>query len=77
VKYIVLRDGDREWPLLFPNELSHLHMADLFAPAPVAAAGFVREGPDGIACWGESVGLRIASRYQVDAALISGALGED
>jgi hypothetical protein len=77
VKYIVLQTGDRECPVLFPREFSHRYIADLFAPMPVVAAGFVREAQDGIRCGGESGGLRISSRDGLDAALIRGALGDD
>lgn len=77
MKYIILRNGDRESPVLFPREFSHRYMADLFAPAPIVAAGFVREAQDGISCGGESAGLRIGSRHGLDVALIRGALGEE
>jgi hypothetical protein len=77
LKYIVLQTGERECPVLFPREFSHRYMADLFAPTPVVAAGFVREAQDGISCGGESAGLRIGSRFGLDAAVIRGALGED
>ncbi|WP_295388651.1 hypothetical protein [uncultured Thiodictyon sp.] len=77
MKYIVLKTGGRECPVLFPSDFSHRYLADLFAPAPVVAAGFVHEGPDGISCGGESAGLRIGSRGGVDVALIRGALGEE
>ena len=77
MKYIVLKTGGRESPVLFPGGFSHRYLADLFAPAPVVAAGFVHEGPDGIRCGGESAGLRIGSRGGVDVALIRGALGEE
>jgi hypothetical protein len=77
VKYIVIKTGGGECPLLFPRDFSHRYMADLFAPAPIVAAGFVHEGQDGISCGGESAGLRIGSRGGLDAALIRGALGDD
>jgi len=77
MKYIILRTSGRECPVLFPSEFSHRHLADLFAPAPVLAAGFVHEGPDGLHCGGASAGLRVGSRGGVDAALIRGALGDD
>lgn len=77
MKYIVLKTSRGDRPVLFPSEFSHREMADLFAPAPITAAGFVHEGPDGISCGGESAGLRISSRGSLDAALIRMALGED
>jgi len=77
VKYIVLKTSRGERPVLFPSEFSHRDLADLFAPAPIAAAGFVHEGADGISCGGESAGLRIGSRGSLDAALIRAALGEN
>ncbi len=77
MKYIVLKTDGSECPVLFPSGFSHRYVADLFAPAPVVAAGFVREAQDGISCGGESAGLRIGSRAGLDVALIRGALGED
>lgn len=75
MKYVVFAAGGSEHPVLFPRELSHLYVAELFAPMAVVAAGFVHEGDEGLHCGGESATLRVGCRGSRDAALIRASLG--
>jgi hypothetical protein len=74
MKYIVLRAPAGEGPVLFPREFSHRHVARLFAPIEVVAAGFARSAAGIIECYGGSVGLGKRARPELDRVLLVGAL---
>ncbi|MBK8175698.1 MAG: hypothetical protein IPK66_10660 [Rhodospirillales bacterium] len=77
MKYIILRAPAGDAAVLFPREFMHRYVAQLFAPAPVLAAGFVRWSDAGPECYGHSAGLKIASRGVIDSALVMRALTLD
>lgn len=76
MKYIVVRGPTGEAAILFPKSFMHRWVAELFAPLPVVAAGFVRETTEGLECHGRSAGLGIASRPAADSLLLAQALRE-
>lgn len=72
-KYVIVRvelmpGVSEEAPFLFPAAVPHKLLARLGTPV---AAGFYDLAPNGVHVWGESVGLGIRSRGQVDSDLIA------
>lgn len=74
MKYLVIRTPRGEEPVVFSAAFMHADLAQRLAPAEVIAAGFVQLTPEGIECYGSSVGLHIRSRGASDAALVTKAL---
>lgn len=77
MKYIILRTPNGEAPVLFPRAFLHAHVAQLFKPMDVVAAGFVTGADDTLQCHGASAGLRIASRPGIDTAILNNGLKDD
>jgi len=72
LKYIIL-DDQTESPIIFPNWINHSDMVQGYQK--VLSAGFldVVAGAAGhlrIACYGESVSLKIKSRPETDSKII-------
>ena len=74
MKYIILEAPGGEAAVLFPRNFMHRWMADQLHPMPVVAAGFARLVAGQVECYGESAGLKIASRPDRDNALVAQAL---
>jgi hypothetical protein len=71
VKYVVIRVGNSEVPIMFSELIFHADIVRLINN-PIISAGFVQINPDGeLECMGMSSGLEIYSRGSVDAKLIS------
>ena len=75
MKYIVLDDGERELPIIFPDDMNHIDIAtaitnlDEYKSCRLVAGGFIQVGPS--LCSGSSKTLAINSRPE-DQALING-----
>lgn len=73
MKYVVIDRNGIETPIILPETESH---SDYVQPyQKVISAGFCRFGVDpngsiGVNCWGQSVGLKVKSRYKKDEELI-------
>ena len=71
VKYIIFENNGVETPIVFPDTLAHVDMAQ---GREIVSAGFVdfyRVGDFvAVGCYGESVSLKVASRKQKDEAVI-------
>lgn len=83
MKYVVVEEMGIEVPIIFSELQKH---TDIAGNKKVIAAGFCRFCGDvvlgedangsedktvaGVACWGESLGLKIKSRGNIDADLI-------
>jgi hypothetical protein len=74
LKYLILRTPSGEAPVLFPRAFMHAHVAQMFKPMDVVAAGFVTGADDALQCHGASAGLHIASRPGIDTAILNNAL---
>ena len=66
-KYIIIKGGGLELPVVFSPLLKHSDVAKGFV---IAAAGFCDISNNEVACWGKSVSLDIESRPVEDAYLI-------
>ena len=70
-KYIVIKAGTLEMPILFSELQSHVEVAAAFGH-PVLGAGFWGEDTEGrFVCYGKSVSLQIESRPEEDAAVMN------
>ena len=70
-KYIIL---DRNTPIIFAPELTHVEVASTFGLGRVKSAGFLQVSDDSVCCFGESVSLGIRSSIS-DAKWIGKLLG--
>jgi hypothetical protein len=75
MKYIVLDNGERELPIIFPDEMNHIDIATAitnlgdYKSCRLVAGGFITMGTS--LCFGASQTLQISSRPE-DQALING-----
>jgi hypothetical protein len=75
MKYIVLDTGERELPIIFPDEMNHIDIATAitnlgdYKSCRLVAGGFIQMGSS--LCFGSSQTLAISSRIE-DQALING-----
>lgn len=74
MKYLILRTPSGEAPVLFPRAFLHAHVAQIFKPMDVVAAGFVTGADGALQCHGASAGLHISSRPGLDTAILNNAL---
>lgn len=71
MKYIVIKVGEYEVPIIFSELIFHMDIAKLISNT-IISAGFVEQGTDGkLRCFGKSDGLSIWSRPVPDAQLIN------
>ena len=77
-KYIIVRQGALELPIVFPDLLVHYDVArDLGYKGKVVAAGFCEVGAESDSpaadynCFGKSESLNVESRRSVDAAILN------
>ena len=70
MKYIVVRIGGVEFPLIFARELAHDEVADAVGRETVTAAGFIAIEATSAVCSGASTSLGIRSRRAIDADLV-------
>lgn len=80
MKYVILRTpgkNGREFPIIFPNDLSHDQVAHAVIPgcpelyrAKVVSAGEIPSFSLGGPCHGRSVTLNLKSREERDTAMI-------
>ena len=77
MKYIVFAaSGGMEAPVLFPHSFTHSWVAGELRPLKAVSAGFVETDAAGqIRCYGHSSSLNLASRPEVDTALVRAHLG--
>jgi hypothetical protein len=75
-KYLIIKDGGLEQPIVFPNTFTHSDVARRYGYDNIISAGFVSfgdvgSGDVGSACYGKSVSLGIGGeRIGLDAELI-------
>lgn len=74
MKYIVVDDGLGECPYIFPNHVEHYRMLSNVG-GELISAGFVVLTYDGLECYGESVGLKVESRPEIDTKLLKSLIG--
>lgn len=74
MKYIVVDDGLSECIYIFPNHVQHYYMLASLG-GELMSAGFVVLTYDGLECYGESVGLKIKSRPEIDTKLLKSLIG--
>ena len=71
-KYIVVRQGTLEMPILFSELQSHAEVAHAFKPAEVISAGFWgTNADDRFVCYGESVSLKLKAREVEDSRIMN------
>ncbi|MEI8396988.1 MAG: hypothetical protein WCF85_19860 [Rhodospirillaceae bacterium] len=73
LKYIIVRDGEYEFPVMFANAWAHSDVARKLRGdgQSVIGAGFVMTDDGGrVVCSGRSSSLGISSRPERDAAVI-------
>ena len=77
-KYVVFKIGPVETAVVFEQTIGHDRIANrITASENLVSAGFCRVTPKGYSCYGESLTLGLASRRDVDSALLNRILGVD
>lgn len=68
MKYIIIKDGEQELPVVFAGFFSHDSIA---VGRTVVSAGFCSVSSLGWRCWGKSASLGIVSRNTLDEAIMN------
>ena len=83
MKYIIFKQLNEEFPVLFPSIIKHSDMAEallkeeVLVPMYLVSAGFIRGrtyDEQGIVCYGDSMTLNLPSRPQ-DTSIVNKFLG--
>lgn len=71
-KYIIVRQGTLEVPILFSELQSHAEVAQAFNPFETVSAGFWGTNTDDqFVCYGDSFSLKLASRPVEDSRILN------
>jgi hypothetical protein len=71
MKYICFQRDDIELALLFPELIQHREAAKALQPSDrILGAGFCKSNHDHVHAWGQSDGLKLSSRGELDAVAI-------
>lgn len=76
MKYIIFDNGMNDFPIIFPNFIEHLAIAQMHSEWTPIRAGFIAFDWDGgLNCFGNSFSLKLESNSEIDNKLINKALG--